>query len=230
MAPSDFILMDAGDAAGTSSGKWTDQETLLLLEALELFKENWNEIAEHVATKTKAQCILHFVQMPIEDTFRDCDDEDDANHKEITEKKDINDKEKTEKKDTNHMETTEKKDTNLDDNDEKKEVSESLEENTDNKEVDKENGDSQNVKETEDTKAVPNNDDLPPDNDKPDSSPMDISEPVDVDKLKDNNQEKDVNIAVKALREAFDAVGSLSSLNEKLSFADAGNPVMAMVS
>ncbi|KAI7746880.1 hypothetical protein M8C21_018041 [Ambrosia artemisiifolia] len=44
----------------------------------------------------------------------------------------------------------------------------------------------------------------------------------------DNDQENGVNIAVKALREAFDAVGSLSSLDEKLSFANAGNPVMAM--
>ncbi|XP_071701293.1 SWI/SNF complex subunit SWI3D isoform X2 [Rutidosis leptorrhynchoides] len=241
MAPSDFILMDAGDAAGTSSGKWTDQETLLLLEALELFKENWNEIAEHVATKTKAQCILHFVQMPIEDTFRDCDDEDDANHKERTNKKDTNDEEKTEKKDTDEekktetkdtdgKEETEMKDTNLDDNDEKKEVRSSLEEEeeADKKEVDEENGDSKGVKETEDTKVVLNNDDLRSDNGKPDASPMDTSEQVDNDKLKDINQENGVNIAVKALREAFDAVGSLSPLNEKLSFADAGNPVMAM--
>lgn len=75
MSPSDFILMEPAEAGGASGGKWTDQETLLLLEALELYKENWNEIAEHVATKTKAQCILHFVEMPIEDTFLDCDDE-----------------------------------------------------------------------------------------------------------------------------------------------------------
>ncbi|CAO2815067.1 unnamed protein product [Amaranthus hypochondriacus] len=74
MCPSDFILMEPAEASGATGGKWTDQETLLLLEALELFKENWNEIAEHVATKTKAQCILHFLQMPIEDSFLDYDD------------------------------------------------------------------------------------------------------------------------------------------------------------
>ena len=77
MSPSDFIVMEPAEAGGASGGNWTDQETLLLLEALELFKENWNEIAEHVATKTKAQCILHFVQMPIEDTFLDSCDEGD---------------------------------------------------------------------------------------------------------------------------------------------------------
>ncbi|XP_048492465.1 SWI/SNF complex subunit SWI3D isoform X4 [Beta vulgaris subsp. vulgaris] len=73
MCSSDFILMEPAEASGATGGKWTDQETLLLLEALELYKENWNEIAEHVATKTKAQCILHFLQMPIEDSFLDYD-------------------------------------------------------------------------------------------------------------------------------------------------------------
>ncbi|XP_008790351.1 SWI/SNF complex subunit SWI3D [Phoenix dactylifera] len=75
MAPGDFILMDSVEVAGASGGSWTDQETLLLLEALELFGENWNEIAEHVATKTKAQCILHFLQMPIEDSFLEGEDD-----------------------------------------------------------------------------------------------------------------------------------------------------------
>ena len=70
--------MEPAEANGLSGGNWTDQENLLLLEALELYKENWNEIAEHVATKTRTQCILHFVQMPIEDTFLDCDDDTDA--------------------------------------------------------------------------------------------------------------------------------------------------------
>ncbi|KAG0487173.1 hypothetical protein HPP92_009268 [Vanilla planifolia] len=71
MTPADFILMESVEGPGVNFGSWTDQETLLLLEALELFGENWNEIAEHVATKTKAQCIMHFLQMPIEDPFLD---------------------------------------------------------------------------------------------------------------------------------------------------------------
>ncbi|KAF5758763.1 putative transcription factor MYB/SANT family [Helianthus annuus] len=214
MAPSDFILMEPGDAAGASSGTWTDQETLLLLEALQLFSENWNEIAEHVATKTKAQCILHFLQMPIEDTFRDCDDDDE---KKDTKSVDDN----GEKKDAKSSdENDEKKDAkSSDENNEKKEVGQSQQENDDKMEVDKENGDSQDTKETKDLKA---------DNDQPGSGPMEISESVDDDKMKDDIQENGVNIAVKALREAFDAVGSVSSLDEKLCFADAGNPVMAM--
>ncbi|KAI7750419.1 hypothetical protein M8C21_033743, partial [Ambrosia artemisiifolia] len=91
-------------------------------------------------------------------------------------------------------------------------------ENDDKMEIDKENGESQDTKETKDQKA---------DNDQPSSSPMEISKSED-NNPEDNNQENGVNIAVKALREAFDAVGSLSSLDEKLCFADAGNPVMAM--
>ena len=33
--------------------------------------DNWDTIAEKVATKTKEQCILHFLRMPIEDKFVD---------------------------------------------------------------------------------------------------------------------------------------------------------------
>lgn len=46
---------------------WNNQETLLLLEAMEIYNENWNEIAEHVGTKSKAQCILHFIRLPMEE-------------------------------------------------------------------------------------------------------------------------------------------------------------------
>ncbi|MCO5576368.1 hypothetical protein L7F22_030178 [Adiantum nelumboides] len=64
----DFILMEAV-ADANSSGGWSDQETLVLLEALEMFGDNFSEIAEYVGTKTKAQCILHFIRLPIEDPF-----------------------------------------------------------------------------------------------------------------------------------------------------------------
>ncbi|KAL5559657.1 hypothetical protein UlMin_035868 [Ulmus minor] len=64
----DFIRVDSTKDYGDPDGEsWTDQETLLLLEAMELYNENWNEIAEHVGTKSKAQCILHFLRLPVED-------------------------------------------------------------------------------------------------------------------------------------------------------------------
>lgn len=53
----------------TRSREWTDQETLLLLEALELYKDDWNRVAEHVGSRTQDECILHFLRLPIEDPF-----------------------------------------------------------------------------------------------------------------------------------------------------------------
>ena len=69
MVSTDFMRMDSAEEDNANGGGWTDQETLLLLEALEMYEDNWNEIAEHVATKSKAQCILHFMRLPVEDPF-----------------------------------------------------------------------------------------------------------------------------------------------------------------
>ncbi|TKY45368.1 SWI/SNF complex subunit SWI3C [Spatholobus suberectus] len=64
----DFIRVDSTTNYGDLDGdSWTDQETLLLLEAVEVYNEKWNEISEHVGTKSKAQCILHFLRLPVED-------------------------------------------------------------------------------------------------------------------------------------------------------------------
>ncbi|KAL0356721.1 UNVERIFIED_CONTAM: SWI/SNF complex subunit SWI3D [Sesamum calycinum] len=159
MSPSDFILMEPAEAGGASGGNWTDQETLLLLEAIELFRDNWSEIAEHVATKTKAQCILHFVQMPIEDAFLNRDDENNDAPKE------------------NEVPVSTK---------------------------------SQGV-------TTDNQDS---------SCPMEISKPDDVDES-NKSLEDEESFALKALKEAFEAVGS-SLPGERLSFAEAGNPVMTL--
>ncbi|KAL9672457.1 hypothetical protein QQ045_028707 [Rhodiola kirilowii] len=173
MSLSDFILMEPAEVPALSSGTWTDQETLLLLEALELYKENWNEIAEHVATKTRDQCILHFVQMPIEDSFLDSDDETKGGHLESEDPSPNNNKlcapkEVPETADDKHC------------------ASESLS-----------------------------------------SSCIEEAKPEDTSEYK-MCQEVDENVALKALREAFEAVGSLSEPSSEPTFADAGNPVMAM--
>lgn len=177
--------MEPAEAGGVSGGKWTDQETLLLLEAIELFRDNWSEIAEHVATKTKAQCILHFVQMPIEDAFFNRDDEN---------------------------------------NDAPKENEVPVSTSTDNS-APKADQDSDTA-----LKDVPGNaESQGATTDNPDSScPMEISKADDVSEL-DSNVEVGENFALKALKEAFEAVGSLPSPEERLSFAKAGNPVMALV-
>lgn len=173
MSPSDFIVMEPGEAGGASGGKWTDQETLLLLEALELYKENWNEIAEHVATKTKAQCILHFIQMPIEDIFLDTDAE---SVELVKEKEDAVLSKDDTSASTDAPETTESKD----------------------------NG-----------------------NDNQLSSQVETSKPENVNG-RTPQEEVGENCALNALRDAFTAVDFYPPPGERASFAEAGNPVMAV--
>eukprot|EP00887_Chlorella_sp_A99_P002369 scaffold10.g2369.t1 len=70
----DFARLTALDAAPAGEDGWSRQETLLLLEALEKYggesgAPNWAAVAEHVGGKTQMQCVLHFLQLPIEDTL-----------------------------------------------------------------------------------------------------------------------------------------------------------------
>ncbi|CAF4690272.1 unnamed protein product, partial [Rotaria magnacalcarata] len=44
-------------------------EILLLLEGLEMYKDDWNKVCEHVGTRTQDECILKFLQLPIEDPY-----------------------------------------------------------------------------------------------------------------------------------------------------------------
>ncbi|KAG0205966.1 hypothetical protein BGX28_002516 [Mortierella sp. GBA30] len=67
MASGDFIRFQSQNY--NADEPWTDQETLLLLEGLELYDEDWNMVAEHVGTRSREQCILHFLQLPIEDPY-----------------------------------------------------------------------------------------------------------------------------------------------------------------
>ncbi|XP_052824870.1 SWI/SNF complex subunit SMARCC1 isoform X2 [Octopus bimaculoides] len=60
-------LKDKG--AATRTREWTDQELLLLLEAMEMYKDDWNKVAEHVGSRTQDECILQFLRLPIEDPY-----------------------------------------------------------------------------------------------------------------------------------------------------------------
>ncbi|XP_063222467.1 SWI/SNF complex subunit SMARCC2 isoform X2 [Bacillus rossius redtenbacheri] len=55
--------------AASVTREWTEQETLLLLEGLELYKDDWNKVCEHVGSRTQDECILHFLRLPIEDPY-----------------------------------------------------------------------------------------------------------------------------------------------------------------
>ncbi|KAK9727354.1 SWI/SNF and RSC complex subunit Ssr2 [Basidiobolus ranarum] len=65
----DFVKIEDALLRQIDDEPWTDQETLLLLEGVEEFKDDWNRIAEVVGTRSREQCVLHFLQLPIEEPF-----------------------------------------------------------------------------------------------------------------------------------------------------------------
>ncbi|CAD5183706.1 unnamed protein product [Musa acuminata subsp. malaccensis] len=196
MLPADFILMESAEVPGLSGGSWTDQETLLLLEALELFGENWNEIAEHVATKTKAQCILHFLQMPIEDSFLEGDDDDNDNN--LDSKNQTSSNKESTATNTSELMESDKKEAK---EDEERSPADALEAET------KKFESSENIDERITSKTDPL-----------------------VNKSTDDKhifQENGASFAIDALKAAFQAVGYFPEQGLG-SFAEAGNPVMAL--
>jgi SWI/SNF related-matrix-associated actin-dependent regulator of chromatin subfamily C len=224
MSSLDFILMEPAEAAGVSSGKWTDQETLLLLEALELYKENWNEIAEHVGTKSKAQCILHFVQMPIVDAFLDCDDDVDAGSKETADPAATNNNLSIDKDKDTIDKDKDKQDEDKDKKDKDKDASEIIENDSDSIKGHDE------TSQAEDVKVKDNQEETPK---LPDGSDEKTSE--ETSKLEDDikaklGEEVGNDCVFNALKEAFAAVGYSPEPEGPSSFAEVGNPVMALVS
>ncbi|XP_027357057.1 SWI/SNF complex subunit SWI3D-like [Abrus precatorius] len=197
MSSLDFILMEPAEVAGVNGGKWTDQETLLLLEALELYKENWNEIAEHVGTKSKTQCILHFVQMPIEDAFVDCDDNVDADCKETADPASANNNSSMDKDATEIVE---------------------------NDSSDGIKGHDETSK-AEDVKANVNHEEIPKLHGGDEKTSEGTTKSEDAVIVK-SDQEAGNDCALNALKEAFTAVGY--SPEGPSSFAEVGNPVMAL--
>lgn len=71
----------AGDAAAaggewgsTGSGVQWDCQPMLtapcsIPQALEMYKDDWNKVSEHVGSRTQDECILHFLRLPIEDPY-----------------------------------------------------------------------------------------------------------------------------------------------------------------
>lgn len=49
--------------------EWEESETLALLEGIEMYKDDWNKVCEHVGSRTQDECILHFLRLPIEDPY-----------------------------------------------------------------------------------------------------------------------------------------------------------------
>ncbi|AET41410.1 Swi3p Ecym_8116 [Eremothecium cymbalariae DBVPG len=50
---------------------WTKEEVLKLLKSLQQYGADWLQVSKDVGNKTPEQCILRFLQLPIEDNFLD---------------------------------------------------------------------------------------------------------------------------------------------------------------
>lgn len=219
MSQTDFILMESVEVPGSGGTSWTDQETLLLLEALEIFKARWGDIAEHVATKSKAQCKLHFLQMPILDSFLDGPDVNQTS-----------------------QETAEQVSAEKGTSPDKMEVEDKVEgiETTDGKTSDKTNA---SCAETDTELAYNNVVGNKDTNISGDINVVASSNAGESDKSSDPDTAKketsaDVdipgkvtsNVVIDVLKSAFEAVGHIPEQEDMGSFAEAGNPVMALVS
>ncbi|CAN6281607.1 unnamed protein product [Urochloa humidicola] len=235
MAKTDFILMDSSEVSGASDTSWTDEETLLLLEGLEIFGGKWAEIAEHVATKTKAQCMLHFLQMQIEDRFHDGEDinqntagstEQATTEKgiaETSEKMEVEDK--ADGRDTVDEKVSERTEGNCEET--KTEGASAVETEAEGaSDVENKAGGASSVenKDTEnsggkDSAASPNTEGSKQSSDE---HPTVKENSADVDA----SGEKLLNVAIDILKSAFEAAGHIPEYEG--SFADAGNPVMAL--
>ena len=72
MYSGDFVRLDEEAFKHSSAGagaEWTDQETLRLLEGVEMHDDDWEKVAVHVGSRSKQQCIAKFLQLPIEDQY-----------------------------------------------------------------------------------------------------------------------------------------------------------------
>lgn len=56
---------------GDKESPWSDAELLLLLEGLEMFDDDWEQVADHVGSRTREECVLKFLQLEIEDKYLD---------------------------------------------------------------------------------------------------------------------------------------------------------------
>jgi SWI/SNF related-matrix-associated actin-dependent regulator of chromatin subfamily C len=65
----DFVKLEPSKFKHMVEEDWSDQEILLLLEGVELYDDDWNSVAEHVGTRTREQCIMQFLQIPIEEPY-----------------------------------------------------------------------------------------------------------------------------------------------------------------
>ncbi|KAH9302363.1 hypothetical protein KI387_013946, partial [Taxus chinensis] len=77
LSSDDFKRVEVKEEANQYRGvEWTDQETLLLLEAIMLYNDDWKHVAQHVGTKNEADCVTRFIQLPFGEQYMGNDDKE----------------------------------------------------------------------------------------------------------------------------------------------------------
>lgn len=67
----DFVRLEESDHTQVpdKDAPWSDAELILLLEAIENFDDDWQQIADHVGSRTREECVMKFLQLEIEDKY-----------------------------------------------------------------------------------------------------------------------------------------------------------------
>lgn len=60
----DFKYNEPVEKSGNTGVEWTEAETLLLLESVVKYGDDWDRVAQNVQTKTKVDCIAKLIDLP----------------------------------------------------------------------------------------------------------------------------------------------------------------------
>ncbi|XVE84578.1 hypothetical protein DITRI_Ditri17bG0023900 [Diplodiscus trichospermus] len=66
LSNADFRRVEITDE---TKADWSEKETLLLLEALMFYGDDWKKVAQHVGGRTEKDCVAHFVKLPFGEEF-----------------------------------------------------------------------------------------------------------------------------------------------------------------
>ncbi|GMI82418.1 CHROMATIN REMODELING COMPLEX SUBUNIT B, switch subunit 3 [Hibiscus trionum] len=66
LSNADFRRVEISDEA---KADWSDKETLLLLEAIMHYGDDWKKVAQHVGGRTEKECVAHFVKLPFGEEY-----------------------------------------------------------------------------------------------------------------------------------------------------------------
>ncbi|KAB2082256.1 hypothetical protein ERO13_A05G177500v2 [Gossypium hirsutum] len=66
LSNADFRRVEITDEA---KADWSEKETLLLLEAIMHYGDDWKKVAQHVGGRTDKDCVAHFVKLPFGEEY-----------------------------------------------------------------------------------------------------------------------------------------------------------------